>query len=697
MVVAMNLGHSPFDSDARQNSLRESTTEYLETMALDCPLLDEDIEDLIEDLELQLCRFDPDLKVRIRDCLKLDWNARCAGTTVKKCRFANWVDRAQEYDRSFTFTKMRVQYYGLQERLFSKDFREKLAADVMKAAAAEADSAQQLGRVSMANSNDAVKKLREANKSNVQLTATLLSDPLCRPRMRLLWRFCAPIREWYGKQNRRLRSCHEHREFMQTQVHQHFAEPLRATWRLLADGRLLGEIGLQCDLNPMLMQCNKDDPVVAYENALAATCGAYVVALLSRRSRRMLYLTHGWTGQQALFTSNDERCRQVAADKLMGQFRAFEKATTRRETFWKNVVKRSIFKYVATEQLVEFLKRNGGQVSDAMRAHCVERISGIGQSKVAEDEVGVGRGREHSAHNKSQIPPRRLWESYVTKGLPSTLYRYAEPEWQKMPLPAGREGFLPKSLFTTQFKSVPKWIPQIIGTNRKATTFFTTDVEGSCAQFADLDVLTAAMDGDNWSTIAKAYFMGSLCDGGGMALLPPHTAQWYISLGSVSGPSVLAWPAEAVHRSDGTLQEFRPQLDGHAEILCVTCGYAWQAVNYVWTSPLSQVVQGLVPPADSLDDPEIRMVVHDEPECLWVFAAKSAFWCISFTNLGLFCRHLGIEVSSEDSMWDRLFRILKHLLSDHSEEEIVDIMKTSRRLQLPTNSTTCCWTITSKT
>ena len=516
-------------------------------MAADCPFLEEYFDDLLSDLDLEKNRFDEDIKEQIIVKLKNDWNARHAGTGVKKCRFANWVDRAPEYDQSLTFTNIRILYYGKQENLFSEESLTRLRTT--SAAAKKSEESDQLERANMANSNDPVKKLREANHSNVHLTAILLADPLCRPRLRLLSTLCSPIRQWYGFQSKGLRSTHEHRAFIQKQVGEHFAEPLRLTWKQLCDGAVLSHIGVECDLNPTLMQCHRDHPLVAHDDALAHTCGAYVTALVAHRSKRLLYLTHGWTGQQARFTSDDVEVRQAAADQLMQQHRAFEQAKLRREPFWQKVVKRSIFNHVPTQQLVEFLRLNNGEVSDGMRAHCEHRISGIGQSKISEDQVGVGRGREHTAHNKSQILARRLWESYIDRQVASKLYRYEEPEWPKMPLPAGPEGQLPKSLFTTQFKDVPKWIPKIIGTGRQATDWFSTSVDGSCIQYADLEMMTTANERSKWTEIQKGRFMGSLCDAACMALTPPHSQQWYISLGSMSGEGVLAWPVEAVYRA----------------------------------------------------------------------------------------------------------------------------------------------------
>eukprot|EP00974_Lingulodinium_polyedra_P064206 6202395-Lingulodinium_polyedra.AAC.1 len=82
------------------------------------------------------------------------------------------------------------------------------------------------------------------------------------------------------------------------------------------------------------------------------------------------------------------------------------------------------------QQLLGMLEAGGGKPSEEMAAMVSQRISGVGQSKVSEDAMNIGRKLEHQARNKLQGAPRSLWASFIDAGLPSQLYRYHEPEWQ---------------------------------------------------------------------------------------------------------------------------------------------------------------------------------------------------------------------------------------------------------------------------
>ena len=52
-VVVYNLGHSPWNTDARYAAMKESTEEYLDHMSGACPLLPYFTDDLTKDFGLE--------------------------------------------------------------------------------------------------------------------------------------------------------------------------------------------------------------------------------------------------------------------------------------------------------------------------------------------------------------------------------------------------------------------------------------------------------------------------------------------------------------------------------------------------------------------------------------------------------------------------------------------------------------------
>lgn len=124
------------------------------------------------------------------------------GAQVKMCRFANWVDRAIEYDKGWAWMLMRLVHYALHEGLLRGCEWEKL----FQASGEPVEKKDDEKRVEVARSNDEVNRFRTALKNNVQLSLALLLDPSTRVRTRLLSSLVAPLRKWYGEQSCFIRS-----------------------------------------------------------------------------------------------------------------------------------------------------------------------------------------------------------------------------------------------------------------------------------------------------------------------------------------------------------------------------------------------------------------------------------------------------------------------------------------------------------
>lgn len=122
------------------------------------------------------------IKQRVIAAMADDWNFKSKGTAVKLCRFGNWTGRASEFDEGFTFSKLRVLYYGLQTGLFT---RESMEAVVAPAKPAE-PCAEGSGRPDMQHCNAPLQRFRAAAKGNAQLAAVLMSDPACRMKAHVL-------------------------------------------------------------------------------------------------------------------------------------------------------------------------------------------------------------------------------------------------------------------------------------------------------------------------------------------------------------------------------------------------------------------------------------------------------------------------------------------------------------------------------
>ena len=81
---------------------------------------------------------------------------------------------------------------------------------------------------------------------------------------------------------------------MLQQVQGGIHEPLRRILAVLAAPEKLRFVGLHTDLREQLLRLGKDHCVVQEDSKLAAFAAQWALGLVSRRARRMLWLTRGW-------------------------------------------------------------------------------------------------------------------------------------------------------------------------------------------------------------------------------------------------------------------------------------------------------------------------------------------------------------------------------------------------------------------
>lgn len=400
--------------------------------------------------------------------------------------------------------------------------------------------------------------------------------------------------------------------------------------------------------------------------------------LLGARASRLLYLTEGWVGQQALLLSPDEKVQSATAERLLRQHAAFEAAKAQGSKFWSSLVSRSLFQLVSTEQLVLLLKNASGQVDDKLK-HVVKcRLSGIGQSKVSEDANNLGRSLESSARNKGQAPTRRLWMELVDKGLTSRLYSYAEPPWRNLLAPAGAGAKMPDSMFKPKLSKAPEWVTEIVSSKPKPS-WFTSGPAGGNIVFADLRLMEVANEQHRWDVIEKGAQLSQVCRDAQVAIRQVGGGRWFMCLGDVVGEVVLGWPALAVCEGDKVLSvSFDPK--GVPEMLLVYDHTQWDAVAYQCVSPWGLLARGAVRPREMRSQSAIVGWANAVPKNLLEVAAAHGFWGIPETGLGWYCRYLGLSVPKHVGLLGRLQAMISHLLPELSPQEVLELMLPRARM-----------------
>eukprot|EP00974_Lingulodinium_polyedra_P059768 5759916-Lingulodinium_polyedra.AAC.1 len=97
-------------------------------------------------------------------------------------------------------------------------------------------------------------------------------------------------------------------------------EPLRDTLALLADASFLEQCGLSMQFKGASAAFpDMDGCFLAQQNSLSHQIGMYLTSLVKQRAKRTLYLSKGWTGQQALLIHPDPEVRQHTCKELLEQ------------------------------------------------------------------------------------------------------------------------------------------------------------------------------------------------------------------------------------------------------------------------------------------------------------------------------------------------------------------------------------------
>ena len=321
LVACWNLGHSPYDTCSRFYALQESTDEYLTKYAATCPWLAANHETILTEMDLSDDVSYWDLEAFI-EYLKQDWENFCVGTGVKMCRFANFVDKGVEYDKRWTWMLTRLLFLGTQERIFTKAKLIHAKTDVLLPNLVE----QGGERVSVAQSNEAIRRFRDANKNLVQLGVQLLGDPTVHSISRVLCFFSQPVRRWYGAANADVRSPSEMEEWMYVQMHGGLWKPLQETFAQLREQWLLGKVGIECSFTEEELLSESDEAFQHSQDQLATLCARYCYEMVGARCIRLLYLWQGWTGRQILFNSRDPAVVEQTENAYSEELRAWQAA-----------------------------------------------------------------------------------------------------------------------------------------------------------------------------------------------------------------------------------------------------------------------------------------------------------------------------------------------------------------------------------
>lgn len=662
MCVVLNLAHGPWEDGSRWWQLRLSTQEYLDEIEpTECPLFMRYFGDLIFELSMEDLQSCDDIYDLVWQRLREHWMMEKRGTKIALCRFASFIDAALSFKDSWTFSLIRLVYYGMATGMFDgTSLSQKLGAKIKTGDLPS-------GRQGVKHGDADQARLRVMCQSNVHLSAVLLSDYVGRARLRAIAVCTEAMREWHGHQSQELRSAHSTFKWLCDQLSGGMLKPLRETMQYLEDPSKLSEIGITIRLDPAIMALTPDHPVITDGGAACDEMGRYILTMVAERVQRLHWMTMSPMSVMAKIASAAPAVQSEAIADFRRMLDVVEKCKEQKDKFWKSAVARCPLLLPPTQQLVAVLRASGWAASADVKEYCRRRLSCIGQSKVCEDEFCWMRKMELKQANKT-MSQKRMWREVVRQKVIDEVHHFQAVEWETEVVGGGEAGMVPREAFEPRITNLPQELRQCAGFS--SPKWFTANPETSNVVWAELQQMIFADKLNDWSARAEACKWAQL-------LRPTHIAfkyvgktQWYLSLGDLCGVCAVGWPATAV--GNGAITYFQPDLSGRPQILSVTDPAKVVATTIRWQGLVNMVLGGKLSKEEAENRPAIRAVPLAPEKPLLQTAAASAFWTLGMGTLQWVCKQVGIEAGA--STFDTLFAMLSHFMPKAKPEDIMDII-----------------------
>ena len=305
-----------------------------------------------------------------------------------------------------------------------------------------------------------------------------------------------------------------------------------------------------------------------------------------------------------------------------------------------------------------------------MRNH----FAAIGGTKLSEDCAQKGRALESTGGNANKtMRPQRLWDHLVSSMICSKVHGYQEVPWEGMPIPRGMQGSLGPNLYKASVRGTPAELKDIMGSS-STTSWYSPSALCQCEQDLDLELAFACEATGEWDLAGDVRWCALLKDGFSFLIRDSRWpgSQWFFSMGVLGGVAGLGWPAK-VYKAGGvsyfaldpaaTMESIKPLFLHSID--------NWRALPFEWQSPLAIALaakSGTPKGVGALAMPS------GKPEALLTLCAKKAFGKLPKQALLFIAKETGAPWADGDTLFQRLEKIVKHLLPHLSHQAVLDIM-----------------------
>ena len=274
---------------------------------------------------------------------------------------------------------------------------------------------------------------------------------------------------------------------------------------------------------------------------------------------------------------------------------------------------------------------------------------------------------------------RTQYLATIKSAIQSQEHRYTDLPWEHEELPRAMASENQDTFFHPLVRLAPSWLREVVGTNAKPKWYSPAPLYQN-NQDADLALAEHYKEHGGWLSAGDTWLALLLR---GPRLLVRHTTLFgrdamYFVLPEFFGVACVGWPAQKIKIGGAVF--YRPQYEAltpdSLKWLVVDEVKNWRSTPFEWVSPahcaslMKRPRQGGV------------LAKPSKPEApILETAAGEAFWEIPWTQITALCKHLGVATAGDDTLFERVKKLIQFCLPRLSMEALHDIL--AKRIRRP--------------
>lgn len=407
------------------------------------------------------------------------------------------------------------------------------------------------------------------------------------------------------------------------------------------------------------------------QDRFAQVLGDGALALAGLRIQRNLWLLKGWPARMVLLLR--PQFRDIVAHALRRDFdffQAFSANATGAEGV-DAIAQRSVFRLKSLVQDVKILQQNNWVVSDALVEHVRLCNSRCIASQICEDCFNRQKNARKAPNRRGIV--EKSWAVANEKRVMDEVHKYTAPVVVAAPMAVQP---LTPEVFRPSIAKVPKEFHQLPGFKR-SPDWYSPSASAIPVAFSDL-ALTEFVQLRGLQANVRNLWLGEVNQTAHHLLLRHShggdATGWSFAAQYISGSCMVLWPAEQVSIPGCSSLVFVPASQKVQVSQCLVPMLdhkKWEALPFVWRSPLGQLVSHPGVAHGSFQPWEVRAYAEGQPAPLLEVMCRQGFWNLKLPFLKKVCALVDLHVPKEADLICTVELLCKKITGSANDEELL--------------------------